>query len=90
MTNPICADCVLYDRFYVLLCVYVCVYRYSDMMNILFVTFTFSSSMPILLPFAAIYFGLQYAIDKFCLLRLYRTPPTYSALLSSKVRTHVY
>jgi hypothetical protein len=59
--------------------------RYSDMLNIFFVAFTFSSAIPILVPCAAIYFALQYCIDKFCLLRLYRTPPMYNADLSARI-----
>ena len=52
--------------------------RYGEVLNVLFVTMVFSGGMPILIPFAAITFMMNYVIDKFDFARCSKVPPWYS------------
>ena len=56
--------------------------RYPILLNVIFVTLTYSSGMPILYPIAACTFGIMYMTDKIALLRLYNRPPKYKASLA--------
>ncbi|KAK3259925.1 hypothetical protein CYMTET_31098, partial [Cymbomonas tetramitiformis] len=49
-----------------------------EMMNLIFMTLLFASSMPMLLPITAAMLGVSYWVDKCELLRLSKEPPTYS------------
>ena len=57
-------------------------YRYPTLLNVIFVTLTYSSGMPILYPIAACTFSIMYMTDKIALLRLYNRPPMYKASLA--------
>ena len=57
-------------------------YRYPTLLNVIFVTFLYSSGMPVLYPIAACTCGIMYWTDKIALLRLYNRPPMYKAALA--------
>jgi hypothetical protein len=59
--------------------------RYGQLLNVIFITFIFSSFMPILYWFAAANFVIVYWVDKFVFLRLHRTPPTMDEDLAKSV-----
>ena len=52
--------------------------RYGEVLNVLFVTMCFSGGMPILIPFAAVTFMMNYVVDKFDFARVSKLPPWYS------------
>jgi len=52
--------------------------RYGEVLNVLFVTMCFSGGMPLLVPFAAVTFLMNYIIDKFDFARVSKVPPWYS------------
>lgn len=56
--------------------------RYGEILNIIFVTLTFSAGLPILVPLAALSFAQHYLIDKFEFLRVSKLPPRYSTALA--------
>ena len=48
--------------------------RYGEILNILFVTITFSAGLPILVPMAGFSFAVQYYVDKFDFMRVSGLP----------------
>lgn len=50
-------------------------YRYCNLLTVIFVCFMYSSGIPILYPLACVYFGLIYICDKYMLFRWYKKPP---------------
>ena len=61
-------------------------YRYSTMMNTVFITLMYGTGMPILYLFAAISLFLSYWVDKATILRIYQTPPRYDITLQKTTR----
>jgi len=55
--------------------------RYGQHTAYLFTVFLFSSGLPVLVWFAAFYYGLSWLSDKLFLLRACRTPPAYDPAL---------
>ena len=51
--------------------------RYPLVITMVVVSLVYSAGLPMLLPLAAFGFILQYAVDKWMLLRFYRKPPAY-------------
>ena len=51
--------------------------RYPLVITMVVVSLVYSAGLPMLLPLAAFGFMLQYAVDKWMLLRFYRKPPAY-------------
>lgn len=56
--------------------------RYGEILNIVFVTMTFSAGLPVLVPLAAVSFLQHYLTDKFDFLRVSKLPPSYSTTLA--------
>ena len=59
--------------------------RYGQLLNVIFMTFIFSSFMPILYWFAAANFVIVYWVDKLVFLRLHCTPPSMDEELAKSV-----
>ncbi|KAF0697877.1 Aste57867_11460 [Aphanomyces stellatus] len=57
--------------------------RYPVVLNTLFVTFMYAGGIPALLPIGAVSCGLNYAIDKLMLMRLYRVRTAYDESLGA-------
>lgn len=57
-------------------------YRYSNLLKVLAVVFLYSYGIPILYFLAAIYFILTYWVDKVLILRYYKRPIMFDALLA--------
>jgi hypothetical protein len=53
-------------------------YRYSTMLNTIFISLMYGTGMPILYLFGFISFWLTYWVDKWTLLRIYQTPPMFN------------
>ena len=51
--------------------------RFPFVLNAVFVSTALSSGVPVLVPIAAVTLFVIFWVDKVCLLRLYRRPPTY-------------
>lgn len=60
-------------------------YKYSFMLNITFVTFTYGVGLPLLFPSAAAAFLVFYVVEKSMLYYSYRQPPTYDDKLNNSV-----
>jgi hypothetical protein len=56
--------------------------RYGEILNIVFVTMTFCSGVPVLVPFAFFSFLVHYTVDKFDFLRVSKLPPSFSTTLA--------
>merc|ERR1712060_826533 len=50
-------------------------FRYQLVLKIVLLTFTFCPAIPLLLPFAAMFMGFSYCIDRYNLLRVFKPPP---------------
>jgi len=53
-------------------------YRYSTMLNTVFISLMFGTGMPILYLFGFIAFWITYWVDKWTMLRIYQIPPNYN------------
>eukprot|EP00227_Mantoniella_beaufortii_P000812 CAMPEP_0197617748 /NCGR_PEP_ID=MMETSP1326-20131121/61189_1 /TAXON_ID=1155430 /ORGANISM="Genus nov. species nov., Strain RCC2288" /LENGTH=932 /DNA_ID=CAMNT_0043186643 /DNA_START=68 /DNA_END=2866 /DNA_ORIENTATION=- len=56
--------------------------RYGEILNIIFVTMTFSAGIPLLVPLAAFSFWQHYLVDRYDFLRVAKLPPRYSTALA--------
>lgn len=63
--------------------------KLSELLNIIFVCLLFSSGLPFIYVFIAIYLFFNYWIDKIKFLRYYRTPPKYNAFLSKSFNSTI-
>jgi hypothetical protein len=61
-------------------------YRYSTMINTVFISLMFGAGMPVLYLFGFIAFFLAYWVDKWTLFRIYQTPPRYNKELNKVSR----
>lgn len=64
-------------------------YRYSTMLNTVFISLMYGTGMPVLYLFAFISFSLTYWVDKWTFLRIYQTPPRYNKQLMQTSRTWI-
>lgn len=60
-------------------------FKYSALLNIIFVTMTYGYGMPILFPIAAVGILVLYFVEKTMLYYAYRLPPMYDERLSQSV-----
>ena len=60
-------------------------FKYSALLNVIFVTMTFGYGMPILFPVAAVAILVLYFVEKTMLYYAYRLPPMYDERLSQSV-----
>ena len=65
--------------------VYMMHFKYSALLNIIFVTMTFGFGVPILFPIAAVAIIVLYLVEKTMLYYGYRIPPMYDERLSQSV-----
>ena len=63
--------------------------RYTDMTKTLFVSLFYMALLPAGLFITATSFIITYWVDKYCLLRRWKTPPAYDDRLTQKSRGHV-
>lgn len=59
--------------------------KYASMLNVVFITLTFGIAIPILFPYAAIFFISTYLIETFNLHYSYKKPPSYDDKLTKAV-----
>ena len=52
-------------------------YKYSSIMNIIFITMMFGAGMPILFPIAAVSLSGQFLLENYMLHYVYQQPPAY-------------
>jgi hypothetical protein len=64
--------------------------RYAQILNTLFIAFTLSSGMPILYVCTFLFLFLTYWLDKFMMLRYYKTPPQMDLYLSRMFEFYIY
>ena len=69
--------------------IYLMHYKYSAMLNIIFVTMMYGLGMPILFPIAMLSFVILYFQEKLMLYYGYRVPPMYDERLSQNVLTRL-
>jgi len=60
-------------------------YKYSFILNVVFVTFMYGLSLPILFPIAACSLIVLYVVEKAMIYYSYRQPPTYDSELNDSV-----
>ena len=65
--------------------VYLMHYKYSTLLNVVFVTFMYGLAMPILFPIAMLSMFILYFQEKLMLYYGYRVPPMYDERLSQNV-----
>lgn len=65
-------------------------YRYSTMLNTVYISLMFGSGMPLLYFFGFVSFFCTYWVDKFAFLRIYQTPPRYNKDLMKASRESLY
>ena len=57
-------------------------YKYSSILNIVFVTFMYGLALPLLFPIALISLVIVYIIEKLCIVYYYKEPPSYDEKLN--------
>lgn len=60
-------------------------YKYSSMMNIIFITFMYGAGLPKLFPLAFAAFVVFFALEKYMMYYVYQSPPAYDELLNEAV-----
>lgn len=60
-------------------------FKYSTIMNIVFVTFLYGAGMPVLFPVAAVSLFVLYVIEKVLIFYWYRQPPMFDEKLNNSV-----
>lgn len=58
-------------------------YKYSSMLNIVFVTFMYGVALPVLFPVGLACFIISYFVEKILLVYYYREPPSYDSKLNN-------
>jgi hypothetical protein len=59
-------------------------YRYSAILNIVFVTFTYGIALPVLFPIAFFFMLNTYIVERILLARFFKQPPLYDDRLSKR------
>jgi hypothetical protein len=60
-------------------------WKYSSILNIVYVTLTFGMGLPLLFPLAAVQMLVIYCLEKYMIYYLYQEPPAYDEVLSNSV-----
>ena len=60
-------------------------YKYSSIMNIIFITMMFGAGLPILFPIAAASLSTLFCLEKYMLYYVYKQPPAYDEKLNNSV-----
>ena len=58
-------------------------WKYSSLMNVIFVTIMFGAGVPLLYPCALLCMIIKYCDERLCLAYYYKQPPNYTDLLSN-------
>jgi hypothetical protein len=64
-------------------------YKYSSIMNIVFMTMMFGPGLPILFPIAAASLSVLFVLEKFMLYYVFKQPPAYDEKLNNSVLTNL-
>jgi hypothetical protein len=64
-------------------------YKYSIMLNIVFVTMLYGAGMPIMFPISFVSLLCLYIVEKFLLYYGYREPPNFDDELNNRVMSHL-
>lgn len=59
--------------------------RYAQMLTVVFISLAYSSMLPILIPMAAMFFGLMMLAEIALFIYCYRTPPAFSPALAKSM-----
>jgi hypothetical protein len=57
-------------------------FKYAGMLNIIFVTFMYGLSVPLLFPLTFLFFAVSYIVERVCLAYSYRLPPSFDDALN--------
>lgn len=57
-------------------------FRYSSMLNVIFVTFMYGMALPVLFPIAFLFFVILYVQERFLITYYYKKPPVYDEKLN--------
>jgi hypothetical protein len=60
-------------------------YKYSSIMNIIFITMMFGTGLPILFPIAAASLSVLFCLEKYMIYYVYKQPPAYDEKLNNSV-----
>lgn len=58
-------------------------FKYSGMMNVLFVTFMYGLAIPLLFPIALLAFSIQYFCEKLTITYFFRKPPMFDEKMNT-------
>jgi hypothetical protein len=64
-------------------------YKYSSIMNIVFITMMFGPGLPILFPIAAASLAVFFCLEKYMLYYVFKQPPAYDEKLNNSVLTNL-
>ena len=64
-------------------------YKYSSVMNIVFITMMFGAGLPILFPIAAASLTTLFCLEKYMIYYVYKQPPAYDEKLNNSVLTNL-
>jgi hypothetical protein len=64
-------------------------YKYSSIMNIVFITFMFGPGLPLLFPIAAASLAVFFCLEKYMLYYVFKQPPAYDEKLNNSVLTNL-
>jgi hypothetical protein len=64
-------------------------YKYSSVMNIVFITMMFGAGLPVLFPIAAASLTVLFCLEKFMLYYIYKQPPVYDERLNNSVLSNL-
>ena len=64
-------------------------YKYSSIMNIIFLTMLFGPGMPLMFPVAALSLIVLYLLEVYMLYYVYKAPPAYDELLNNSVLSNL-
>ena len=64
-------------------------YKYSSVMNIVFITMMFGAGLPLLFPIAAASLSVLFCLEKFMLYYIYKQPPVYDERLNNSVLSNL-
>lgn len=57
-------------------------FKYSAILNVVFVTFMYGLAMPLLFPIAFLFFLIFYIVDRLLITYYYKKPPQYDDKLN--------
>jgi hypothetical protein len=58
-------------------------FKYSSILNVVFVTFMYGLAIPLLFPIAVLYLIVMYCIEKLCITYYFKRPPMFDEKLNN-------